>query len=516
MQVQTPGGVRSGGLPRVRRLGELLAGIVERELPAALREAPVTGVQDDSRRVEPGAVFVAVVGSESDGRRFIPDAVARGARVVVAQAPAPPVGGDALMLEVPDARRVLARLAARWYGLEGAAGAGLKLLGVTGTNGKSTTAFMTAAILRAGGARCGLLGTVLYDLCGRSVRAEMTTPGPLELARHLRECADNGASAAVLEVSSHALDQRRTDGLRFAAAAFTNLTQDHLDYHKSMEEYAAAKRRLFEQLDSDAVAVVNADDPAAEELLRGCRARVVRYSLRRHAEITGTVTRDSLAGTLYRMHIEGRALVLENGLVGRHNVYNALAAAGLARAVGASLEAIERGLASVRTIPGRLQRVPLQGGFEVFVDYAHTPDAIRNVAGVLRPLTRGRLIVVFGCGGERDRTKRPLMAQAAAALAHAIIVTSDNPRREDPERIIADILAGFDVESRRRVVVEPDRRSAIRCALAGAGPGDVVLIAGKGHEDYQDIGCGKIHFDDVEVAIQAAAELAGQRERGLP
>jgi len=486
-------------------LGALLQGIVPDGEWQVAHDRPVSGLFDDSRRVQPGGVFVALRGTRVDGHGFVKDALRRGAAVVVGEHVERTNG--ALVVNVADARAALARLAVRWHGLDNRLGRTFKLLGVTGTNGKSTTAFMAQAILRAAGSPCGLLGTVQYDLCRRCVTADMTTPGPLDLAALLRECADAGAAAAVLEVSSHALEQRRADGLRFSAAAFTNLTQDHLDYHRTLEAYAAAKARLFEQLDASGVAVVNADDPRHERMLQGCRARVLRYSLERPAEIMAAITRDTIEGTLYRLRIDGRDLVLHNALVGRHNVYNAMAAAGLALAAGAPPDAVAAGLATVRNIPGRLQRVPGIQGVQVFVDYAHTPDALRNVARVLRPLTCGRLIVVFGCGGERDRPKRPLMAQAAAEFAHAIIVTSDNPRSEDPRAIIAEILTGFDEQSIRRVLVEPDRRRAIHAALAAARPGDIVLIAGKGHENYQVVGPQKLHFDDVEVAIQAAAEL---------
>jgi UDP-N-acetylmuramoyl-L-alanyl-D-glutamate--2,6-diaminopimelate ligase len=486
-------------------LGELLAGIVDQEIPAGQRERIVSGLFDDSRRVQPGGVFVAIRGTVEDGRRFVADAIARGASVVIGEDLAQP--GDTLVINVADARTTLALLAARWYGLDTPEAAELRLLGVTGTNGKTTTAHMTHAILRAAGLRCGMLGTVQYDLCSRSVSAGMTTPGPIELAEYLRQCIDDGARVAVMEVSSHALDQRRAEGLRFSAAAFTNLTQDHLDYHGSFEAYRDAKRRLFAQLDEDAIAVINSDAPQSEAMISGCRARVATYALDEDADITAKITRDTIGGTFYRLRVPGADLVLENALVGRHNVYNAMAAAGLALAVGVPAGAIERGLTSLRNIPGRLQRVPGLREVEVFVDYAHTDDALRNVASVLKPLTRNRLIIVFGCGGDRDRTKRPLMARAAAEFGDALIVTSDNPRNEDPHRIISDILAGFDDDARRRVLVEPDRRNAIYAALAGACEGDVVLIAGKGHEDYQIVGRERLHFDDMEVAIQAAAEL---------
>ncbi|MFO0839674.1 MAG: UDP-N-acetylmuramoyl-L-alanyl-D-glutamate--2,6-diaminopimelate ligase [Phycisphaerae bacterium] len=483
-------------------LAELFHDIIETRLEASLAAHRVSGVFDDSRRVEPGGVFVALQGSADDGRRFIAQAIERGAASIVGETLDPQ---SVPTLTVPDARLALARLAARWHGLD--RGATPRLIGVTGTNGKSTTVFMTAAIARAAGQRCGMLGTVQYDLCARTVTADMTTPGPLSLCGYLSECRDAGASLAVMEVSSHALDQRRTAGLRFVAAGFTNLTGDHLDYHGTMEAYADAKARLFANLDADACALINRDAPWHDRMTRDCKARVLTYAIDQPADVTARITRDSIRGTLYRMKIGGHDLVLENAIVGKHNVYNALAAAGLALGCGLPIDAIERGLSSVRNIPGRLQRVPCSG-VDVFVDYAHTDDALRNVLGVLKPLTKRRLITVFGCGGDRDRTKRPRMARVAAEYADAIIVTSDNPRTEDPRDIIREIVAGFDDGGRRRATIEPDRRAAIHVALACAQPGDCVLIAGKGHENYQILGREKSHFDDVEVAIQAAAQTA--------
>lgn len=495
----------------MRKLGELLAGIVDDKLWVPHAALAIDGIYDDSRKVAPGGIFVALRGTGADGRCFVRDAIERGATVVIGE-DLPAYDASVVAIDVPDARLALARLAARWHGLDVLGTDRFGLVGITGTNGKSTTAFMTRAILRSAGLRCGMLGTVHHDLCSRSVCSKMTTPGPLELSALLRECVDAGARAAVMEVSSHALDQRRTAGLRFSAAAFTNLTQDHLDYHGSFDDYRAAKVRLFEGLDENAVAVVNRDDPNWERMVRGCRARVRTFSLRRGASIRGTITSESVRGTTYRLQLDGHDLVVQNAMPGRYNVYNALAAAGLARALGAAPESIRDGLASVRNIPGRLQRVPCAGGAEVFVDYAHTEDALRNVLGVLRGLTRRRLIAVFGCGGDRDRAKRPKMAAAVSQYADAIVLTSDNPRTEDPRAIIDDVLPGFDAKTRRRVLVEQDRRSAIRASLHGAREGDVVLIAGKGHEDYQILGTERVHFDDVEVAIQAAAELAAVGE----
>lgn len=487
-----------------RELSELLGGLVPEQSLRSIGAQSVTGVFDDSRKVQPGGLFVAVTGTNLDGRRFVMDAVKRGARVIVGHdlQPLP----DVEMVEVPDTRAALATLALRWHGLADGCG-GLQLAGITGTNGKSTTAYMTRSILHAAGIRSGLFGTICHDVCRRKIPAETTTPGALELASLLRECADAGARAAVLEVSSHALDQQRVAGLKFAAAAFTNLSGDHVDYHETFEQYQAAKAGLFASLAKDAVVVVNRDDPHHERMLRDCTAKVVTYGLEHDADLHATIAGSNSQGTVYRLRLEGRERVLENALVGRHNVYNALAAAGLARALGAELDAIDIGLRAVRTIPGRLQRVPCELDADVFVDYAHTDDALRNVLSVLRPLTRRRLIVVFGCGGDRDRSKRTRMAQAAAEFADLIFVTSDNPRHEDPNEIIAQIMRGFDADAHRRASVEPDRARAIAEALAAAEPGDVVLLAGKGHENYQAIADRRMHFDDVEVAIQAAAEI---------
>lgn len=492
-------------------VGKLLSGIVDAAAWRSAADVGISGIFDDSRRVRPGGLFVALRGVAADGGDFAEEAIRRGAVVVLGERLT--ASASALCIPVADARATLARLAARFHKVDRESGVSFKLVGVTGTNGKTTTSHMARSILRAAGKRCGMLGTVQYDLVSRSVTADMTTPGPIELASYLRECVDAGAEAAVMEVSSHALDQRRADGLNFACAGFTNLTQDHLDYHQTIEAYRDAKARLFQLLDESATAVVNKDDPAHLDMIRGCKARVLTYSLRQPADITATITRDAIGGTLYRLRLGEHECVLENALVGKHNVYNALAAAGLAWAAGAPFSAIEPGLSSVRNIPGRLQRVIGPSGVEVFVDYAHTPDAIRNVTSVLRPLTRNRLVVLFGCGGDRDRSKRPLMAQAAAEYGHAVIVTSDNPRTEDPQRIIDEIVSGFDDAARRRVIVEPDRRQAIYAALGAAKEGDVVLIAGKGHESYQIVGREKRHFDDVECALQAAAEISKQQAK---
>jgi len=489
-------------------LGELFAGIVDVSAWPH-RDLRVNGVYDDSRAVRPGGLFVAVRGLTDDGGRFIPDAIQAGAAVIVSEDAAG--DGRVTHVRVEDAREALGRLAQRWYGLDEAVARDMRLLAITGTNGKSTTGYLTRAILNEAGMRCGLLGTIEYDLCARRLPATLTTPGPLQLASLLRECADNGAGAVVMEASSHALDQRRLAGLRPDAAAFTNLTQDHLDYHATLDEYAEAKARLFDQLADDGAAVLNADDPYSATMRAHAPGRVITYAIDQPADVTARVSRESTEGMRLRLTVAGETVEVSSALIGRHNVYNMLAAAGLAHAIAIPLEQIALGLAAVDEIPGRLERVPGIEGFQVLVDYAHTPAALDAVCHALRLLVERRLIVVFGCGGDRDREKRPIMGQSAARHAHAVIVTSDNPRSESPEAIIDDIIAGCDAKTRQRMLIEPDRRRAIEAALAAAQPGDLVLVVGKGHEDYQVTGTERQPFDDVAVVREVARELGAVR-----
>ena len=494
-------------------LFRLLEGILPAERLAGLPDLPIRRICDDSRRVEPGDLFVAIPGTRADGAQFVGDAVRRGAAAVIVQrpvrcdAPVPVIAAD-------DARETLARLAWRQAGLErdaDASAGGLRLVGITGTNGKTTTAYFVQAIASAAGLPCARLGTVENDLCGRCVPASLTTPGPLELAALLAEARQRGARLAVLEVSSHALEQRRVAGLTFSAAALTNLTQDHLDYHGTMEAYAAAKRRLFAGLAAEAAAVCVAGDPWAGRVLAGCAARRIEVGLGDGLAVRGEIHETTLDGTRWTLHVGAERAEVHTPLIGRHNVANALVAAGLALGLGFETDTIAAGLASLRRVPGRLERIDLPTGVRAFVDYAHTPDALHHVVQTLRPLTSGRLVVVFGCGGDRDRTKRPRMTQAVLSAADVAILTSDNPRSEDPQRIIADALAGLTPAQRRRVVIEPDRRCAIRAAIGGASDGDVVLVAGKGHEREQIVGTQRLPFDDAQEIRDAAAMLSGVR-----
>jgi len=461
----------------------------------------VTSLTDDSRTVAPGACFVAVRGGARDGHRFVTAAVERGAvAVVVDHDIAVPVG--ALQVRVKDTRAALGRLAAAYHGLRSRQARTLRLAGITGTNGKTTVAWLLRSILREAGCATALLGTIEYDLLDKRVRAPLTTPGAIDLCRHLAEARDMGATHGVLEVSSHALDQRRCDGLSFSAAVFTNLSGDHLDYHVSMEAYETAKRHLFDLLAEDGVAVVNSDDAFGESLTRSISSRVMSFGFEDHEQdVSAQITSSHRRGSDFNLRTRTFELPVRFALPGRHNIANALAAAATAEALHVAPEFIQRGLERVRGVPGRLQRAEPDGcPFSVFVDYAHTDEALENVLQALRPLTGDRLICVFGCGGDRDRTKRPRMAAVVGRLADIAYVTSDNPRTEDPERIIDEILPGFGRSSSCQVRVQGDRRMAIEAAIAEAQAGDAVLIAGKGHEDYQLVGDKVLDFDDVGVA----------------
>ncbi len=460
----------------------------------------ITSLTADSRNVELGSCFVAIQGVGGDGHEFVGQAVRDGAVAVVVDrdvdVPAP-----AVRISVEDSRAALAALAGAYYGLRGGAGCP-PLVGVTGTNGKTTVTWLLRSVLREAGHNPAMLGTIEYDLVSASEPADLTTPGPMELCRHLATARDAGADFAVLEVSSHALDQCRTDGLQFAAAVFTNLSGDHWDYHGGPQAYLEAKRRLFEGLGEHAVAVVNADDPVGAAMVERTRARVISYGIDSlQADYQGRVLAEDSHGSRVGVCGPSFDLVIHSALPGRYSVLNVLATVATADALGISPIAIQYGIEGCTMIPGRLERVELRGcPFSVFVDYAHTDDALRNVLGTLRPLTKERLRCVFGCGGDRDRVKRPRMAAAVGSLADVAYVTSDNPRSEEPQKIIDEVLPGFENTSACRVVVEVDRRRAIETAIEDARPGDTLLIAGKGHEDYQLVGADVLHFDDAEVA----------------
>jgi UDP-N-acetylmuramoyl-L-alanyl-D-glutamate--2,6-diaminopimelate ligase len=465
----------------------------------------VTGITYDSRIVEAGHVFVALKGQHADGTAFARQAIDRGAAAIVSEQPAPP-GVHVPWAMVEDARLALAILAVAFY--RDPSGE-MQVIGITGTNGKTTTAYLLGSIFEAAGIRCGILGTVAYRI-GNDVReATRTTPEAPDVQQLLREMVDAQCGACAMEVSSHALSLRRVDGMRFAAAVFTNLTRDHLDFHADMDSYFRAKRRLFEMLPRDAPSLLNVDDPRGP-LLADAGGRPVTYGINREADIKPGPLSFSLDGLDFDMRTPRGTVHVRSKLVGRPNVYNILAAVATATALDVPFDAIQRGLWSLEGVPGRFQVV--SGGKDevtVVVDYAHTDDALRNLLDTARPLAHGRLITVFGCGGDRDRTKRPLMGAVAGRLSDVIVITSDNPRSEDPIRIIEEVQRGITADTRKdsaqRVLTIADRRAAIAKAIELAGPGDVVLVAGKGHEKYQVIGDAVLPFDDVSVAREALA-----------
>jgi UDP-N-acetylmuramoyl-L-alanyl-D-glutamate--2,6-diaminopimelate ligase len=467
-----------------------------------LADRRVASVAYDSREVVAGSIFVALKGENADGARFAAEAARRGAIAIVADGPPPadPPPGP-LWLSVSNARAALAELAAIFFGHPSEQ---LTLVGITGTNGKTTTTYLLASIFEAAGIRCGRIGTVTTRIGDEERTAARTTPEAPDLQRLLREMVERGLGACAMEVSSHALALHRVDDVRFAAGVFSNLTRDHLDFHGDMERYLAAKRRLFELLPAGAPAVINVDDPRGAELA-GTIERPVTYAIDKPADVRAGQLTSSLDGLAFDVVTPRGTLHLRSPLVGRPNAYNLLAAAATAVALDLPFDAIERGLAGLAAVPGRFEMASRPSDdVRVVVDYAHTDDALRNLLETARPLASGRVITVFGCGGDRDATKRPLMGAVAARLSDLVIVTSDNPRSEQPDRIIDEIRRGM-AREQSAVMAIVDRRQAIARAIAEARPGDLVLIAGKGHEKYQVIGDRTLPFDDVQVAEEALA-----------
>lgn len=493
------------GPPAEITLWRLLEGAPLRgAIPPALGAARVTGLDYDSRRIEPGFVFFAFPGSRHDGRQFARDALERGAVAVVSPLPALP-GFEEVWIEVAHGRQALAQAARNFYG---APDERLLLTGITGTNGKTTTCYLVDAVLRAAGSVTALVGTIEYRLAGEARPAVNTTPESLDLFRLLAELERRGGTHVTMEVSSHALALGRVYGFRFHTAVFTNLTRDHLDFHGTMEGYFAAKCRLFEGAGAPPpkVSVVNRDDPWGGRIPLPGGTRRLWYGLRSGADVRAEKVASTPEGLRLEVSYDGRRLAIRSPLAGRPNVYNILAACGTALGYGLDAEAIVKGIEECRTIPGRFERVDEGQPFLVIVDYAHTDDALRNLIGMARELVRGRIITVFGCGGDRDRAKRPLMGAAAGELSDFVVLTSDNPRSEDPLAIMREARAGLEQYS-TRFVEEPDRARAIRRAIEEARPGDAVLIAGKGHETYQVLADRVIPFDDREVARGVLREL---------
>jgi len=468
-------------------------------------DVEVSDVQIDSRRCNRGSCFVAVRGWKDDGHKYIAEAIEAGASAVVCQ-DAAFVPNGAACAALDETRSAAGRIAQAMYGWPSRK---LPTLGITGTNGKTTVAYMIRSILRAAGHDPALLGTIAYETGRQNLPAVTTTPDPIRLAEMTAEMVAAGKTHLVMEVSSHALEQRRTAGLDFCVGVYTNLSGDHLDYHGDMDSYLSAKLLLFEGLSSQAVAVLNRDDAHGEAFAAATTAKVRWYGLGPRADVRAGVERSDTAGSRFVLSCAEGQVTVETPMIGRYNVQNCLAAAAACMALNVELQIIAEALGKLRCVPGRLERVRTDGPYQVFVDYAHTDDALRNVLGSLRSVVEGRIILVFGCGGDRDRTKRPRMAKAAEELADRIVITSDNPRSEDPDAIIKDIVAGLGPEGMAKAGIEPDRRAAIALAVAAAEAGDVVLIAGKGHESYQIIGQERFDFDDVKVAEQVICRREG-------
>jgi UDP-N-acetylmuramoyl-L-alanyl-D-glutamate--2,6-diaminopimelate ligase len=485
-------------------LSEILAGVAVRGgIPPAAAGTEIAGLDYDSRRIVPGYLFFAFAGSRADGRQFAGEAAARGAAAVVSELPRP-AGFSGAWIEVEHGRRALALAARNFY--RRAAEAAI-VTGITGTNGKTTTAHLTDSICRAAGWRTALVGTIEYQVAGEVRPAVNTTPESLDLYRMLEELAGRGGRHVTMEVSSHALALGRVHGVPFLVAVFTNLSRDHLDFHGTMENYFAAKRVLFagDGAPPPRHAVLNADDEFARRIEPPAGAETVWYGLDAAAAAPGghrlraADIRCDFDGLRFDVLSDGERVRLSSPLTGRMNVYNILAACGAGLSLGLDWETMARGVAACGVVPGRFERVEEGQPFLVVVDYAHTDDALANVIQVARSLKPKRVITLFGCGGDRDRSKRPLMGAAAAAGSDFVVLTSDNPRSEDPLAIMNDALVGlgrFDTP----YVAEPNRAKAIRLAIGEAREGDIVILAGKGHESYQVLRDGIIHFDDREVA----------------
>jgi UDP-N-acetylmuramoyl-L-alanyl-D-glutamate--2,6-diaminopimelate ligase len=472
------------------------------ELLALVKSENGPCIRTDSRLVKDGDIFVAVKGTACDGHDFIDQALASGARYIVSQNNEQHTARESrhesvIVDDTTEAAAILAQAAG------GNPASKLTNLAVTGTNGKTTAAFLVRSIIQKAGHKCGLIGTVMYDTCSGSIlEAPLTTPDCLDIAARQKEMVENGAKYMVIEASSHALSQNRLAQISFEAAAFTNLSGDHLDYHKTKEEYLAAKTRLFSALAPEATAVLNKQSPEAELIAGQTAAGLLWYAVGEEADLTAHIESMDITGTVFALVCENRSMSVRTPLLGLYNVSNCLAAAGLCLAAGFDAETIAAGLSALDTIPGRLEKIDA-GDFSVIIDYAHTDDALKNVLTTLKPLCEGRLRVVFGCGGDRDRTKRPRMARVAEELADYAIVTSDNPRTEKPTDIIDDIVAGFEKNERQKIAIEPDRKRAIEMAIESAEKNDIVLIAGKGHEDYQIIGTQKFRFSDKETTNES-------------
>src|SRR5713226_9664287 len=504
---QRKNSARASAADSGRKLSEVFQG-VETSLPAGASKVEIRQVACDSRKVQAGALFFALHGAKADGNAFIRDAIKRGAVAIASEMQAPPkLPSRIAWIRVREARKALASAAANFLGHPANA---LQLVAVTGTNGKTTTTSVVDAILKASGAKTGLFGTIASHTPLGDYPAPNTTPESVDLQGFFAEIRDAGGKYAVLEASSHSLAMDRLWGCHFQAAVFTNLTREHMDYHKTFEDYFAAKKRLFEGTGAGApeVAILNSDDEFGKRLA-GLAKKTVTYGLELPADITTKKFQLTFEGLTFTALTPNGKVHVASRLVGRINVYNLLAAIGAAQALGLSNDVIENGIRNLESVSGRFQRIDLGQPFLVIVDYAHTDDALENLIRTARELNpKGRIITLFGCGGEKDRTKRPVMGDVTGRLSDLTILSSDNPRSEDPLKIISDIIVGLQ-KTAGKYLIEPDREKAIGMAMEEARSGDIVLLAGKGHENYQILADRTFEFDDREMARRAL------RERGF-
>lgn len=494
-------------------LNELTVGVKIKRLLGS-ENVKILGITHDSNRVGEGFLFAAIKGETSDGHTFIGQAVDRGARALLVETMDGIDLGDVSIILVDDSRSSLAQISSNFYNHPANE---LKIVGITGTNGKTTTTYLLESILQHDNKNVGVIGTVEYRYKGNKIQSNMTTPESVDLMALLREMRTSGVEYVVMEVSSHALDKKRVLGCDFDAAVFTNLSQDHLDYHTTLDNYFAAKKRLFTEVlktsgKKHISSVINVDDLYGRKLVDESVGKVISYSIDdRHATVFADEIKLTNEGIMSRVRSPWGKIDIRSNLLGRHNLSNILAATASALSLGVPPDSIEKGVSSLSSIPGRLERVDNTLGISILVDYAHTPDALKNVLQVVKPLTIGKLILVFGCGGDRDPIKRPIMGRIGRELSDILVVTSDNPRTESPEKIIEDIEVGvfevgFSPKTYFRII---DRRSAIERAIEIASEGDSVLIAGKGHENYQIVGKVKNPFDDREVAREKTKEMVG-------
>jgi len=486
-----------GKTNRSIKLGELFSGL-SLNLAEKDRDLIITGITDDSRKVLPGDLFVAVPGHIMDGRKFISEATSLGAVAVLTSVDSD-IHTEIPLYAVKDLRQVMGSIANRFYDNPSSK---LKIIGITGTNGKTTCVYMISSIFNNAGQKWGKIGTIGYDLGDRFIGAINTTPGSINLHSYFAQMLENNLHGCAMEVSSHALAQKRCDDIKYDVAVFTNLTQDHLDYHKTMEEYYQAKRKLFELAP---VSVINIDDEFGKRLSAEIDGKVITFSLNQTADLMCEALKTDINGSLLKMTYKGESVELFLPLIGLFNHQNATASAAAALALGLSLQEIADGLSQTEPAPGRLQAIDMDQPFGLYVDYAHTPGALGKLLNSLREFKPDKLHVVFGCGGDRDTGKRPLMGKITSELADYVYLTSDNPRTEDPDIILNDALKG--VTDSKKCKVIPDRAMAIKTAITSAKPGDIVVIAGKGHEDYQVVGTVKKYFSDIEVSKSTLRRL---------